>query len=87
LIAAQPESKEHVLAYSQLHRQDLDLPGVPLADHDGVAQVTLDSLEGALAFFTSPAYTDVIAKDEAEFVDRSRTRILFATVLDVSADR
>src|SRR5512138_3778811 len=83
LIAAQPGSGDHSVAYTQLHRQDLDLPGVPLADHDGVAQITFDRVEGALAFFTSDSYTNVIAKDEENFLDRSRTRILFASEIAV----
>ena len=41
--------------------------GVPLADHDAVAQVTLHNVEGALVFFAS-SHIDVIARDAENFL-------------------
>ena len=55
------------------------IPGVATADYDGVAELWVDTVADAADWFTSDTYDTVIAPDEANFLDRTRTRFLYAT--------
>ena len=54
-------------------------PGVETASVDGVAELWVDSVADAAKWFTSETYTTVVAADEAKFLDRSKTRFIYAT--------
>lgn len=46
---------------------------------DGVAEFWFDSAADAAAWFTSQTYQTVVAEDEANFLDRSKTQFLYTT--------
>ena len=64
--------------YVQLHPVPQDVPSLKTAPFDGVAEVWFDSLEDAAAMFTSDHYDTVFAKDEENFLDRSKTMFLYS---------
>ncbi|HEY0812944.1 MAG TPA: EthD domain-containing protein [Pseudonocardia sp.] len=68
-----------VQRYVQLEPTDDAIPGVRTATYDGVAELWVDSVADAARWFTSETYTTVVAADEENFLDRSKTRFLYAT--------
>ena len=63
----------------QLHPTDDEIPGIGTATYDGVAELWVDRVADAAAWFTSAIYTTKIAADEENFLDRSATRFLYST--------
>lgn len=67
-----------VYRYVQLYPIRENVPALHIAPYDGVAEIWFDDLEGAAAMFTSDYYNTVVAKDEKNFLDRSKTVFLYA---------
>lgn len=67
-----------VHSYVQLHTLQRDVPGMATAPYDGVAEIWFEKLEDAAAMFTSAHYNTVVAKDEEEFLDRTKTVFIYA---------
>ena len=67
-----------VYSYVQLQPITETVPALRTAPYDGVAEIWFDDLEGAAAMFTSDHYNTVVAKDEENFLDRSKTTFLYA---------
>lgn len=63
--------------YVQLHTIPEDVPALRTAPYDGVAEIWFDSLDDAAAMFTSDQYNTVVAMDEENFLDRSKTAFLY----------
>ena len=67
--------REHALrirrlrGYVQAHRIDPDLPGLPAAPYEGIAQVWFDDVHSALAQRDDPDYLRYAKLDEPEFID------------------
>jgi uncharacterized protein (TIGR02118 family) len=78
LLAAMPATQEVVRRYVQLHAINDTVDGLPTAPYDGVAEVWVDDIAAAAALFASDHYNTVIAADEANFMDRSKTVFLYA---------
>ena len=78
LLATLPPGALSVRRYVQLLPTGEQIPGVTTADYDGVAELWVDSVADAAAWFTSDAYTGAIAADEENFLDRSKTLFLYA---------
>jgi uncharacterized protein (TIGR02118 family) len=78
LLAAMPATQEVVRRYVQLHATNDAVDGLPTAPYDGVAEVWVDDIAAAAALFASDHYNTVIAADEANFLDRSKTVFLYA---------
>jgi hypothetical protein len=51
---------------------------LPLAPYDGIAEVWFDNLDDALKLLGHELFLSVIAKDEENFLDRSRTTIFIS---------
>jgi uncharacterized protein (TIGR02118 family) len=51
---------------------------LPLAPSDGIAEVWFDNLDDALKLLGHELFLSVIAKDEENFLDRSRTAIFIS---------
>jgi len=83
LLMQQPEVIENTRRYIQLHSTDNGLPGVPVAPYDGIAEIWVDDLDGVAAIFTSDNYQNIIAPDEANFLDREKTVIMYGTEIVV----
>ena len=47
--------------------------------YDAIAEVWVDSLEGAKKLFMSEPYQEEVGKDEESFLDRSKTQFFIAT--------
>lgn len=79
LITSVPGGEVQVRRYVQLLPTDDEIPGISTAVYDGVAEVWVDSIADAARWFTSDTYTTTVAADEENFLDRSKTRFLYAT--------
>ncbi|MFH9133407.1 EthD domain-containing protein [Streptomyces sp. NPDC017524] len=79
LLSTLPGGEVPVRRYVQLLPTDDEIPGISTALYDGVAEVWVDTVEDATRWFTSDTYTTTIAADEENFLDRARTRFLYAT--------
>ncbi|MFQ6395769.1 EthD domain-containing protein [Nocardia sp. KC 131] len=79
LLAQLPSDEVTVNRYVQLQPTGDSIPGIATAPVDGVAELWVDSVADAAAWFTSQTYQTVVAEDEANFLDRSKTQFLYAT--------
>lgn len=79
LLANLPPGALQVHRYVQLHPTDGKIPGFATATVDGVAELWVDSVADAAAWFTSHTYNTDVATDEENFLDRSATRFLYST--------
>ena len=78
MLAKPQPGAPKVYRYTQLHPIADTLPGLNAAPYDGVAEIWFDKLEDAAEMFTSDHYNTVVAKDEENFLDRSKTTFLFS---------
>lgn len=79
LIGSVPGDEVPVRRYVQLLPTDDAIEGITTAPIDGVAELWVDDVADAASWFTSDTYTTTIAADEEKFLDRSKTRFLYAT--------
>jgi uncharacterized protein (TIGR02118 family) len=79
LLATMPATKKYTRRYVQLHRAEETIAGLPTAPYDGIAEVWVDDMEAAASMFTNDFYKTVIAEDEANFIDRSKTVLMYST--------
>ncbi|TPG52643.1 EthD domain-containing protein [Sphingomonas glacialis] len=76
-IHSLPEANRVIRRYIQQIAVD-DVPeGLPVADFDGMAELWFDDLQSAINIMTSDEYLGTIPPDEPNFIDQSKTRILF----------
>ena len=78
MLAKPVPGSPKVHRYVQLHPIPEDVPALRTAPYDGVAEIWFDSLADAAAMFTSNHYNMVVAKDEENFLDRSKTVFLYS---------
>lgn len=62
--------------YIQLRIIPEDVPVLHTAPYGQVVEIWFDDLAGAAAMFTSDHYNTVVAKDEENFLDRTKTTFL-----------
>ena len=79
VLSSLPPSEMPIRRYVQLHSTDDAIPGIETAPYDGVAEIWVDTVDDAAAWFTSETYTSSAAADEENFLDRSKTRFLYST--------
>ena len=72
LFSSQPEVKQYVRKYIQVHNTGESLDQFPLAPFDGVAEIWFDKMEDINHVFGTENYLKTIAPDEAKFIDRDR---------------
>ena len=88
LIADTPELAQHLVRYEQNHRLASDYArdagGSP--GFDGATVQWLESMEGFLGFVREPKYAELIAPDEARFLDRESLTLLFTEDDDVKIE-
>jgi uncharacterized protein (TIGR02118 family) len=77
MVASLPGGATGVHKYTQLLATEDGIEGITTAPYDGVAELWVDSVEDAAAWFTGEAYNTVIAADEESFLDRTKTRFLY----------
>ena len=85
LIARTPELAQHLVRYEQNHRLDADYARDPEGEpgFDGATVQWLDSFRSFTEFVREPAYAELIAPDEASFLDRDSLTLLFTDDDDV----
>ena len=87
LIANTPELAQHLVRYEQNHRlpsdyeRDSNGPGF-----DGATVQWLESIESFYGFVREPKYAELIAPDEATFLDRESITLLFTEDDDVKIE-
>lgn len=65
--------KTHVRRYTQQHSLN-NVPAVfPVARYDGVAELWLDDLSSVTTISGHQDYASIVAKDEENFLDRTKT--------------
>lgn len=79
LLAQLPGDEVTVQRYVQLQPTGDSITGVQTASVDGVAELWVDTVADAGAWFTSETYQTVVAEDEANFLDRSKTQFIYAS--------
>lgn len=62
-----------IYEYIQLRPIAKSVPASQTAPYDGIAEIWFTNLEDAAAMFTSDHYNTVVATDEENFLDRSKT--------------
>jgi hypothetical protein len=79
LIARTPELARHIVRYEQNHRLDVDYQRDDPAEpgFDGATVQWMESMDSFGAFVREPKYAQLIAPDEAYFLDRSSLALLF----------
>jgi uncharacterized protein (TIGR02118 family) len=79
LFSSQPEVKQYVKKYTQVHSTGLSLDQFPLAPFDGIAEIWFEQMEDINKVFASDNYFKTIAPDEALFIDREKIIWIYAT--------
>ena len=79
LLATLPSEEVTVSRYVQLMPTGDSIPGVETSSVDAVAELWVDSVADATKWFTSDTYQTTVATDEENFLDRSKTRFIYAT--------
>lgn len=74
MVASLPGRATGVTKYTQLLGTD---DGITTAPYDGVAELWVEGVEDAAAWFPGETYNTVNAEDEENFLDRAKTRFLY----------
>ncbi|MCM0622760.1 EthD family reductase [Nocardioides bruguierae] len=83
LMRSIPETRKHLLRYTQTHSDRREVPGVRTADFDGTAELWFDTPEGLQAVMGSETFRTVVAADEPNFLDRTATLVMVGEPEDV----
>jgi uncharacterized protein (TIGR02118 family) len=78
LVLSVPEVKAHTRRYVQQHNIGGTSAGVTAAPYDGIAEAWFDDIESAHAVMRSENWAAVVAKDDENFLDRSKTLVMFS---------
>ena len=78
MLAKPQPGAPKVYRYIQLRPIAESVPALRTAPYDGVAEIWFASLDDAAAMFTSDHYNTVVAADEENFLDRSKTAFLYS---------
>ena len=72
-----------VRRYTQQHALN-DVPdGIPSLPYDGVAEVWFDNLSSVMATFSHQDYATIVARDEENFLDRTKTVMFLSSELQI----
>ena len=88
LIADTPELARHLVRYEQNHRlpSDYERDANGPVGFDGATVQWLESMEAFYGFVREPKYAELIAPDEATFLDRESITLLFTEDDDVKIE-
>ena len=87
LIAGTPELARHLVRYEQNHRLPSDYErDAAGSGFDGATVQWLESMESFYGFVREPKYAELIAPDEATFLDRESITLLFTEDDDVKIE-
>ncbi|RJQ73236.1 EthD family reductase [Pseudonocardiaceae bacterium YIM PH 21723] len=84
LIASVVDASVPVRRHVLLMPTGDEIPGLTGIYYDGVVEVWFDTMADATRWFTSDTFTTTVAADEENFLDRAKTRFLYATETPIS---
>ena len=79
LLMSLDSFKSSVRRYTQQRPLNNVPADLPVLSYDGVAEVWFDDLPSAMSVFTHQDYTSIVAKDEENFLDRTKTMIFLSS--------
>lgn len=77
IVQTVPAVKEHTIRYVQQHNVGGVPEGMPGAPFDGIAEAWFESFEDLGKVVGSPEWVSIVQKDDLNFLDVSKTQILF----------
>ncbi|WP_341964121.1 EthD domain-containing protein [Pseudomonas sp. RC10] len=77
IVQTVPEVLEHTIRYVQQHNVGGLPEGVPAAPFDGYAEAWIANKEAIYKVIGSPKWDEIVAVDDENFLDRSKTLVLF----------
>jgi uncharacterized protein (TIGR02118 family) len=78
IVQTVPEVMANTIRYTQQHNIGGVPEGVPAAPFDGYAEAWFPDMDAVYKVIGSPKWAEVVAKDDEEFLDRSKTLVLFS---------
>jgi uncharacterized protein (TIGR02118 family) len=78
IVQTVPEVMENTIRYTQQHNIGGVPEGVTAAPFDGYAEAWFPNMEAVYKVIGSPKWAEVVAKDDENFLDRSKTLVLFS---------
>ena len=69
LFMSVPVVQDTVRRYTQQHRIDAELPGMPPTKFDGITELWFDDVASLARCFSDPIYLERIRPDEMSFLD------------------
>jgi uncharacterized protein (TIGR02118 family) len=81
LFSSQPEVKQYVKKYIQVHSTGEQIHNEnfpPVSFFDGIAEIWFDSMEDIPKVFSSENFEKNIAPDEEKFIDRENIQWIYA---------
>jgi len=77
LVRSVPEVQQYTRRYVQLHPIQVS-EGLPVAPYDGIGEAWFDGPDDILKLVGSKGWTDIVQKDDPNFLDPLKTRILIS---------
>lgn len=77
IVHGVPEVQKYTRRYVQQHNTNQVPEGLPAADFDGIAEAWFDDMDAVAAVVTSKNWAAVVQKDDLNFLDPSKTKIMF----------
>ena len=69
LFTSLNEVKENVRRYVQCHSLQINMPGLPPEEYDGITELWFDDVASIGKVFNSERYLELIRPDEEKFLD------------------
>lgn len=69
LFSSLSEVKQHVRRYVQSHSLQVNMPGLPPPEYDGITEIWFDDADSIEKVFGSEDYLELIRPDEEKFLD------------------
>jgi uncharacterized protein (TIGR02118 family) len=79
LVMSLDSFSSSIRRYVQQHPLNEVPGGFPIPPYDGVAELWFDDLPSALTTFAHQDYASILAKDEENFLDRTKTLIFLSS--------
>jgi len=77
IVQSVPEVEANTVRYVQQHNIGGVPEGVTAAPFDGYAEAWFADMDAVYRVIGSPQWAEVVAKDDENFLDRSKTLVLF----------
>jgi len=78
IVQTVPEVMENTIRYTQQHSIGGVPDGAPAAPFDGYAEAWFPDMAAAYRVIGAPTWAEVVSKDDENFLDTSKTLIMFS---------